>query len=65
MPYGWEGEKVRLVPLDKARQVDPHARESWLPRGRPHPRRLWKRGAFRDVVILVVERDGLTADRSS
>lgn len=29
------------------------------------PRRLWKRGAFRDVVILVLERDGLTADRSS
>ena len=22
MPYGWEGEKVRLVPLDKARHLD-------------------------------------------
>ena len=22
MPYGWEGEKVRLVPLDKAKHLD-------------------------------------------
>lgn len=29
------------------------------------PRRLWKRGTFRDVVILALERDDLTADRSS
>jgi hypothetical protein len=59
MAYGWEGEKVRLVPLDKERHAE--NRFAWLNDPEVTVWTLtgdhWKRGALRDVVLMIAERE--------
>lgn len=68
MARGWEGEKVRLVPLEKERHLenallwmnDPEITR-WLKAGYREtgriPGRYWKRGACRDLILFHLERD--------
>ena len=60
MARGWEGELVRLVPLEKARHLDNALRMlealGYREAGRV-PERYWKRGAYRDQVILILQRE--------
>jgi hypothetical protein len=58
MTFGREGEKVRLVPLDKGRHSA--NAQAWAKDPDRIPRRYWKRGAYRDAVILVAEREAPT-----